>query len=500
MVHFIEKLRHTKDPYAGVRFILEPWQKKIVRQLFGTVDSEGLRQYRKAYLEVARKNGKSELAAAIALYLLFADGVVGAEVYSAAGDRDQASIVFDVAAQMVRMTPLKKRCKIIDSTKRIIYLEKHSVYRVLSAEHSTKHGYNATGVIFDELHTQPNRRLWDVLKTSGGTRREPLVLAITTAGYDRNSICWEQHEHARQIIEGVIKDPYFYPVIYGIGDDEDWTDERVWHKANPALKTFRDIREMRAEFLEARQTPAYENTFRRLYLNQWTRQQSRWMPMDKWNACSSLAYAEDLLGEAAYGGLDLATTTDIAVFVLVFPDSEGKYFDILPFFWVPEDNVRHRVEKDRVPYDLWIDQGWIKTTPGNVIDYRYIRKDINELAEQYHIKEIAFDRWGATEIIQDLEDDGFEVIQFGQGMASMAAPTKDLMRLVLAQQLCHGGNPVLKWMADNMVVRTDPAGNWKPDKAKSTEKIDGMVALIMALDRAVRNQGTVYDERGMLTL
>ena len=498
VVRIIGNLQHTKGEYAGKPFVLEPWQEEFVRKLFGTVRDDGRRQYRTAYLEVARKNGKSELAAAIALYLLFFDREPGAEIYSAAGDRDQAAIVFDVALDMLRQSSsLMGKAKTLPSTRRIIH--GNSVYRVLSADHGTKHGFNAHGVIFDELHTQPNRKLWDVLTTSGGTRAQPLVFTITTAGYDRNSICWEQHEYARKILDGIVEDPTFLPCIYAVGEDDDWEDESVWYKANPALGVFRDLDEMRAMFNKAKQTPALQNTFRRLYLNQWTRQDTRYIPMNAWDETTGEVYEEDLEGEVAYAGMDLASTTDIAALVLVFPDKDGC-FDVWPVFWVPEEAVEERVQRDRVPYDVWIDQGLIRTTPGNVIDYRYIRRDIQELGEKFHLRQIAFDPWHATEIVQYLDDDGFEMVQFRQGWGSMAAPTKELLRLILEKRIRHGGQAVLRWMADNMTVKQDPAGNFKPDKSKSTEKIDGMVALIMGLDLALRNEASVYDERGILVL
>ena len=499
-VRFIESLRHTKGKWAGKLFKLEPWQKKHIRQIFGRVNEDGTRQVRTVYWEIPRKNGKSEIAAAIADLMLYGDGEFGAEVYSAAGDRDQAAIVFNVAAEMVRMTPaLAKRSKILDSTKRIIYAAKNSIYRVLSAEHATKHGFNASAVIFDELHTQPNRQLWDVLTTSGGTREQPLVFAITTAGYDRHSICWEQHEYAEKIRKGVFKDESFYGVIYGAPESADWTDEKVWKRANPALGTFRSIREMRSHFVKAEQTPALQNTFRRLYLNQWTQQESRWMDLRKWDASAGEVFEADLLGETCFAGLDLSSSIDLSAFVMVFPDEEGC-FDVWPIFWLPEENMRERVLRDRVPYDVWVEQGYIKTTPGNVIDYRYIRAEIKRLGELYHIQEIAFDRWGATEITQYLEDDGFEMVMQGQGYQTMTAATKELEKSVLGRRLRHGSNPVLRWMCDNLVVKQDEAGNLKPDKKKSTERIDGMVALIMGLDRAVRNKTSVYDDRGILTL
>jgi len=496
---FISHLKHTKGKYAGKPFVLTDWQwNDIIKPLFGTVKKDGTRQYRTAYIEIPKKNGKSELAAAVALYLLFADREPGAEIYSVAADRDQASIVFNVAAQMVRQSPvLSKRCKVIDSTKRIVVYKTASFYHAVSADVPTKHGVNPHGVIFDELHAQPNRDLWDVFTTSGGTRTQPLVFAITTAGYDRHSICWEVHEYAMKVLKGVIEDPSFFAYIRAASEKDDWTDEKVWYKANPALGDFRSIEEMRIACKRAKEVPAFQNTFRRFYLNQWVRQEERWMPLDKWDECAFEVDMDELAGLKCYAGIDLSSTTDITALVLVFPF--GDSFKVLPFFWVPEENIYERVRRDKVPYDVWVKKGYIEATEGNVIDYKAIRQKILQLSERFEIVEIAFDRWGMTQLSQDLDDEGFTMVPFGQGFASMSAPTKELMALVLSQKIHHGGNPVLRWMADNMVVKQDPAGNIKPDKSKSTEKIDGMVALIMALDRAIRHKkgGSVYDERGV---
>lgn len=503
-VEFIARLKHTKGRWAGSPFKLLPWQRDFVTRLFETRRPDGKRQYRTAYVEVPRKNGKTELAAAIALYLLFADKEPGAEIYSAAADRDQAAICFHAAAQMVRQSPgLSKRCKIIDSQKRIVVPTIGSFYRAISADAHTKHGFNAHGVIADELHAWPDRELWDVLATSMGAREQPLMLAITTAGYDRHSICWEQHEYARKVADGIVDDPTFLPVLFAADEEDDWTSEATWRKANPSLGETIGLDFLRQECRKAQEIPAYENTFRRLYLNQWTRQESRYIPMHRWDECDAPVDPDALIGRRCYGGLDLASTTDVAAFVLVFPPEEdGGAYQVLPFFWVPEEGMLERSRRDRVPYDLWVRAGLIEATPGNVIDYGAILATIDRLAIKYDIAEIAFDRWGATRIVQDLEDRGMTVAQFGQGFASMSPPTKELLNLVLAGKLAHGGNPVLRWMADNMVVRQDPAGNVKPDKSKSTEKIDGMVALIMALDRALHytQHGSVYAERGVLTL
>ena len=504
-VMFIESLCHTKGTWAGKPFELIDWQEQIIRDLFGVLKPNGYRQFNTAYIEIPKKQGKSELAAAVALLLLCGDGEERAEVYGCAADRNQAKIVFDVAVDMVRFCPaLSKRVKILESQKKITYLPTNSSYQVLSADVANKHGFNTHGVIFDELHTQPNRKLFDVmLQGSGDARMQPLYFLITTAGNDTNSICYEVHQKAIDIAEGRKVDPTFYSVIYGAAEDEDWTDPKVWKKANPSLGITVGIDKVRAACESARQNPGEENAFRQLRLNQWVKQSVRWMPMDKWDACAFPVSEDDLEGRICYGGLDLSSTTDITAFVLVFPplDEEDKYY-ILPYFWIPEETLDLRVRRDHVPYDLWERQGTLMTTEGNVVHYGYIEKFIEQLGERFNIREIAFDRWGAVQMVQNLEGMGFTVVPFGQGFKDMSPPTKELMKLVLEERIAHGGHPVLRWMMDNIYIRTDPAGNIKADKEKSTEKIDGAVATIMALDRAIRcgneNVESVYDTRGLL--
>ena len=504
-VMFIESLCHTKGTWAGKPFELIDWQEQIIRDLFGILKPNGYRQFNTAYVEIPKKMGKSELAAAVALLLTCGDGEERAEVYGCAADRQQAAIVFDVAADMVRMCPaLSRRVKILASQKRIIYKPTNSFYQVLSAEAYSKHGFNIHGVVFDELHTQPNRKLFDVMtKGSGDARMQPLYFLITTAGTDTHSICYETHQKAKDILEGRKIDPTFYPVIYGADESEDWTDPKVWKKANPSLGITVGIDKVRAACESARQNPGEENAFRQLRLNQWVKQAVRWMPMEKWDACAFAVNEEDLEGRVCYGGLDLSSTTDITAFVLVFPptDEDDRYV-VLPYFWIPEDSMDLRVRRDHVPYEVWERQGYLMTTEGNVIHYGYIEKFIERLGEKFNIREIAFDRWGAIQMVQNLEGMGFTVVPFGQGFKDMSPPTKELMKLVLEKRIAHGGHPVLRWMMDNIYIRTDPAGNIKADKERSTEKIDGAVATIMALDRAIRcgnvSTASVYDDRGIL--
>lgn len=504
-VAFIESLCHTKGTWAGKRFELMDWQEQIIRDLFGILKPNGYRQFNTAYIEIPKKNGKSELAAAVALLLTCGDGEQRAEVYGAAADRQQASIVFDVAADMVRMCPaLNKRVKILASQKRLIYEPTNSFYQVLSAEAYSKHGFNVHGVVFDELHSQPNRKLYDVLtKGSGDARMQPLFFLITTAGTDTHSICYEVHQKAQDIIDGRKIDPTFYPVIYGADDTEDWTSPKVWKKCNPSLGETIGMDKVKTACESAKQNPGEENSFRQLRLNQWVKQAVRWMPMDKWDKCAFAVREDDLIGRVCYGGLDLSSTTDITAFVLVFPplDEDDKYI-ILPYFWIPEDTLDLRVKRDHVPYDVWERQGYLQTTEGNVVHYGYIEKFIEQLGKKFNIREIAFDRWGAVQMVQNLEGMGFTVVPFGQGFKDMSPPTKELMKLTLEQKLAHDGHPVLRWNMDNIFIRIDPAGNIKADKEKSTEKIDGAVATIMALDRAIRcgndTSESVYDSRGIL--
>lgn len=489
VTQFIKCLKHTKGEFHGEPFKLLPWQEKIIRDVFGTVrdDDPSMRQYNTAYIEIPKKNGKSELGAAIALNMLCNDDEWRAEVYSCASDRQQAAIVFDVAVDMVKQSPaLSKRIKIIPSTKRMVYQPTGSIYQVLSSEVATKHGLNVSACIFDELHTQPTRALYDVMtQGSGDARKQPLWFLLTTAGTDRNSICWEVHQKALDIIEGRKDDPRFYPVLYGLSDDADWTDEKNWYKANPSLDKTISIDKVRDAFRKAQETPADENMFRQLRLNQWVKQSVRWMPMDKWDECGGVVNEYELAGRACYGGHDLSSTSDLTAMVLVFPPrDEDEQYIVMPHFWLPEDTLQLRVRRDHVMYDKWERQGYLHTTEGNVVHYGFIEKYILKLGERFNIREIAYDRWNATMMVQTLEDDGFTMVPFGQGFRDMSPPTKELMRIVLERKLNHGGHPVLRWNMDNAFVRTDPAGNLKegpaviPDVRASASRVRYSVRII----------------------
>ena len=505
---FKNYLKHVKGQFAGQPFELTKWQKeRIIEPLFGWKREDGTRRYRTVYVEVPKKNGKSTLAGGLGLYLTTADGEAGAEVYSAAGDKDQAAIVFELAAQMREQSPkLKKRT--IKYRYSIVNPAHASAYKVISSDAFTKHGYNPSAILFDELHVQPNRDLWDTLTTGTISRAQPVTFAMSTAGFDRNSICWEQHDYATKILLGEIRDDSFLPVIYPPppprdkeNEELDWTDPAVWKAANPNLGVSITMERLRSACKKAQQIPAFENTFRRLHLDEWTQQSSRWIQMRVWDETAGVVDIGAMEGMPCWAGLDLASSVDIAALVLCF--EVNNIYKWLPFFWIPKARMADRIKKDRVPYDLWVKQGLVKATEGNVIDHAVIREDILKLRESFDIKEIAFDRWGAVEITQALKGEGLTMVPFGQGFYSMAGPTKELNKLLLQKRLHHGSNPVLRWMAGNVVVETDAAGNLKPNKAKSTARIDGIVAGIMALDRAMRKGGeekSVYEEHGLRTL
>jgi len=498
-------LVHAKGKWAGQPFELLDWQKTIVRDLFGWKRADGTRRYRTAYISVPRKCGKTTLGAGLGLYLTTADGENGAECYSAAADRDQAAIMFDIAKSMVQSSPVLT-ANIKTFRRSMVYHKAASSYKVLSADAPTKHGLNAHGILFDELHAQRSRELWDVLTTSTGARTQPLTIAITTAGYDFESICYEIYTHACAVRDGLIEDPAFYTCIFEAGEEDDWRSPATWEKAHPSYGVTVQRSYFEDEVAKAEHSLAAQATLKRLMLNMWTRQREQFIDIEAWDACAAPVDTASLAGRRCYGGLDLANTTDINAFVLVFePEDEDAPYDVVPYFWIPEERMRQRVQRDRVPYDAWVNAGFIETTPGDIADHRHIQRRICEIRDEFQVLEIAFDRWGSTQISTGLTDEGFTMASFGQGFASMASPTKELLKLVCEKRIRHGGNPVLRWMISNLTVKQDEAGNFKPDKARSAEKIDGVVALVMALDRTLRHEAepdgpSVYEERGAFVL
>jgi phage terminase large subunit-like protein len=496
---FERHLKHVEGALAGQPFRLEDWQKAVVANLFGwkRLDRKArlVRRYRECLVYVPRKNGKTPLVAGLALLVLFADGEAGQQDYIGAGDREQAGMLFRQAKGMVEQSPqLRNRCDVFGGSsaagqaKSIVKKGDGSFLRVISADADTKHGGNTHLGVIDELHVQPDRELVDVMQTSTASenRKSPLLVWITTADFCRPSICNEKHDYACKVRDGVVDDPSFLPVVYEAGRDEPWDDEAVWRKANPNLGVSVSLDYLRRECGRAKETPAYENTFRRLHLNQKTETDVRAVPMDRWDDCGKLPVVpSELEGRQCWAGLDLSTTTDLSALALVFPGEGREPWQALWWFWVPRESARLRSRRDRVPYEAWIAAGLIKATDGDVIDYDVVRQDVNDLAKAFNIRQVAADRWNATQLMTQLAGDGLDVVAFGQGFQSMTAPTKELLALVTAGRLAHGGNPIARWMASNLATETDAAGNLKPSKKKSTERIDAMVALIMGIGVAL---------------
>ena len=500
-ISFIETfITHTKGELTGKPFILEDWQKEIVGNIFGWKNKEtDLRKYRTVFIEVPRKNGKTTLCAAIGIYMLFADRERGAEIYAAAGDRNQAGIVFEIAKGMIaNNVELSSRGKVFRNS--ITNESKGNFFQAISSDSKTKHGFNANCIIFDELHTQPNRDLWDTLTTSTGARREPLTIAITTAGYDRQSICYELYNYAKRVLDKSISDESFYPVIYEAEAEDDITLESTWKKANPnyGISLRKDY--MERESKRAIELPSYQNTFKRLMLNIWTESQTKWIGHDEWMECHQEFDYSTLEGKECWGGLDLASTRDLSAFVLVF-NVNGKFI-VKPYIFIPKENAKKRSDRDGVNYVEWLRDGHVFGTEGDVQDYHFIRAKINELSKKYRIQSICYDRWNASQIVIDLQNDGANLDPFGQGFVSMRMPTKALEVEIIAKNIIHDNNPCLNWCLSNITIQEDPAGNIKPNKSKSVDRIDPIVALIMALGGYYsEDDGTsVYDERDLLVL
>ena len=507
-IQFIEQLKHTKGRWAGQPFKLLPWEVELIRQTFGTLRDDGTRQYHTVYVEIPKKSGKSEVGAAIALYMLMADGEANAEVYSAACDRQQASIVFNTAVHFIEGHPvLRQITQVVASTKRIVFPKTGSFYQVLSSDVKSKSGLNISAAVIDEAWTHPSPELIKMLTTgSGDARTQPLFLILTTAGNRLEGIGWDLHQRAKGILEGRKVDPTFLPIIYGLEPDDDWEDERVWRRVNPSIGVTIPFETVPAAYEQAKQNPAEEMHFRQFRLNEWCNADIRWMPMDKWDTCGEEIDFDEYAGRDCYCGLDLSSTGDLTALVLVFPPKGGDTkYTVMPFYWLPEDVIDLRTRRDHVPYEVWKKMGVFNTTEGNVVDYDYIVAFIGKLSERFRIREIAYDRYGAEKIRRDLEElgaeHGFTVFPFGQGFISMSPPSKDFYQFVMEGKIRHGKHPVLDWNMANVIVDQDAAGNIKPNKKKSTEKIDGVVALIMGLARATLGggiNGSVYDERGLL--
>lgn len=489
---FWDVASHVKGQFAWKCFALEPWEVAIVGNLFGWTDAAGLRRYREAYCSVARKNGKTLLGAGIALQAFLLDDEPGAECYSCAAEREQAALAFDVAKNMVAREPSLEHIKCYQRS--IVDEADFRSYKPISAQAHSKHGYNPHFVLSDELHAHNDRELIDVLQSAQGARSQPLMFHITTAGHDRETICWEKYVYAQRVRDNEVHDPRFLPAIWEMPESDDWHDETLWHKANPNLGVSVSVEFLQGECAKAKAIPAYETTFRNLYLNQWVSVTSRWLPMHDWDECAKRLRG-DLGGQVCYAGLDLASTRDTCSLVLVFPADDGTV-DVVPYFWLPEQNIDRKEQEDRVPYRLWERQGLIELTPGSSTDYDYIRDCIVKASQRYDLRMVGVDPYNARHLLTQLRETyGMreQLVEVRQGAATLNAPMKRLEGFVLEHKIRHGGHPILRWQADCVQVKFDENENARPVKNKSRGRIDGIVALIMGFLMMTESEGVVEE-------
>jgi phage terminase large subunit-like protein len=488
---FCELLVHTKGDWARQAFVPAEWQdREVITPLFGVVEYDPgwgryLRRYRELYLSTGRKNGKTELLAGIVLYLLCGDGEEAAEVYGLALDKDQAGLAYSAAARMVQLSRLlSKRLDIARSARRITDPRTASFFAVTAGDAMGALGPSPHGAYIDELLTQPNRNLYDALRTGFGSRSQPIMLLATTADNDPAGFAAQERAWSERVLADPDLDHARLVVIHAAPADADWTDPATWAMANPALGEYLDPRILRAECAKAVNNPVEERAFRQFRLNQQTAQAGRAIDLATWDRAPDIT--ADLAGRTCYAGLDLASTIDLASYCLDFPDGTGGH-DVLWRVFTPRAQLGQLDRRTGGRASLWADAGLITVTEGDVIDYDAITVALRADAETYDLQEVAYDRWGATQLASDLLEEGFPLVQVGQGFATMSGPTKELLRLITSGRWRHGGNPVVRWQAGNLITRADPSGNVKPDKAKSTDKIDSLVAGIMALDRAIRH-------------
>ena len=505
VIKFIERITtHTKGELAKQPFILEPFQKEVIRDIFGNVNKEGLRITREAFLFWPRKNGKTNFLAALGLYLLVSDNEPGAEIIVCAADRGQAGMIHEIQKQMVLQSPLlMDRVKVYRNS---IVAKDGSFIQARSADADTAHGYNAHAVLFDELHSQPNRELYDVMKTASGARRQPLFFSISTAGSNKESICYEVYDYAKKVRDGIIEDPTFYPHILEAEPEDDIYSPKTWKKSNPGYGVTIKEDYIKAQAQKAKALVTYENTFRRLHLNQWTSSETRWVNDEDFNRCKLEYELADLKGRDCYAGLDLASTEDLTAFVLIFPPVyEDEPFKTVVYSWVTEAAVERRQGKVGADYNKFIAKGELMVTPGNVTDYRYISDVIYDAAEMFNIKSIAYDRWNSSSLIAELAEEELPVEPYGQGFASMSPAIKQLEIWLRSGAVAHKGNSLLRWCISNVQAKSDPAGNVKFDKSKSSDKIDVAQAWAMAVGiwltkHRTDEDGSVYDERDLIIL
>lgn len=498
-INFIERLKHTKGEWAGQRFRLEPWQQFVLWNIFGWKLADGTRRFRYAYIEIARKNGKTALSAGVGLYMLFADGEARPEVYSAATVKDQAKICFADAVEIVKATDLKNYLTPFRNS--IVYELKGGTFKPLSSDYGTHDGLNPSCGIIDEFHAHRDSGMFDVIKSAFGARKQPLMFIITTAGFNKAGACYAYRENVIKVLRGVNEDDSLFGIIYTLDKKEEWENPKMWIKSNPNLGVSLSVDYLADQVRDAKNRPEAVRNVMTKNVNLWVDAERTWILDEAWMKCVGTMSPADLKGCACWGGLDLSNVSDITAYVLIF--HENDRFQLLPFFWIPEEKMLEKVRKENINYGKWVAGGHVTVTPGNVIDYDFVKADILRIVADYDLRSSAYDRWNSSQTIIDLQNEGMVFNPFGQGYGSMSAPTKEFEKLVLTEKIEHFGNPVLRWMLSSTVTKTDPAGNIKPDKEKSVQKIDGIVGSIMALGEWMTAQANddsnPYDGRGLLT-
>jgi phage terminase large subunit-like protein len=501
-VNFFPFLRHSKGEWAGKPVELEPWQLFWTAIMFGWKKENGYRRFRTCYIEIARKNGKSTWASGFGNYLFYPDGEPGAEVYTVATKEDQARIVWEESKRMIQKSKtLRKR---VGMTKKSLFVESLAcVYRPLGKDSETQDGLNVHGAIIDELHAHKTPDMWDVIETGMGARRQPMMIAITTAGVNKQGICYEQRTYLEKILDGIVQDDSYFGVIYTLDKQDDPFSPDTWIKANPNLGISVKLDDLQRLATKASETPRAINNYLTKRLNIWCNAEERWLDMNAWIDCADNFTLDDMEGRTCFVGVDLSKKIDLTAVAFVFPPSDfDEFWRVFVKFYFPEDNIEKRTRETRVPMDVWAKQEYITTTPGNVVDYGYIEDDLVELSQKFDIQEIAYDPWNASQFAIQMQDKDFVMVEIRQGARTLNEPCKEFEAKILSRMIKHTNNPVLNWNASNVVVEPDRNGNYLPSKKKSTDSIDGVAALLNGLSRAIvhEDESSVYSNRGIFLL
>lgn len=486
--------RHSKGKWAGQTFELSPWQQFILWNLFGWKRKGGVRRFKRAYIEVARKSGKSTFLAGIGIILMALDGESGAEVYSAATKKEQARIVFSEAKRMVKSSPELKQ--FIKSFRNVMTVSEmgEAKFEPLSSDANSLDGLNVHGGIVDELHAHKTREVWDVLDTATGSREQPLLVTITTAGFNQEGICYEVRGHCADLLEGLFEDDSYFAFIACIDEDDDWQDETCWIKANPNLGISNSIDDLRDKATRAMRTASARNNFLCKHLDRWTQQAQLWLPIEKWDACASNIDLAALVNRDCYIGVDLADKLDLNGVCFLFPPISGERWKMFCRFWMPEDVMQQRCEEGQWHYKQWAEKELIRLTPGNISDYDLIREEVLQLAKQFHVQQIGFDPYNATNFATQLTTAGYQTIEVRQRMNDLSEASKEFEALVVGTKIEHDGNPVLRWMASNVEIEMDKNQNIRPVQPKDRrKKVDGIVATVIALSRGLTYAGSAPD-------